>query len=58
MIKLAAEPVIRRAKAQTNGGFKLLHYHFLLQYTINGLNRTTSILGLRFNAGKYSSHHL
>jgi hypothetical protein len=72
IFNLAVEPLIRRAKAQTNDGFKLFNTCLKvvayaediavvrsnptdLQYTINGLNRTASTLGLRFNAGKCSS---
>jgi hypothetical protein len=71
IFNLAVEPLIRRAKAQTNGGFKLYNTCLKvtayaddiavvcssptdLQYTINGLNRTASTLGLLFNVGKCS----
>ena len=72
IFNLAAEPLVRRAKAKTNAGFQLLNTRLRttdyaddisvvgstpsgLQATINGVNRTATILGLLFNASKCSS---
>jgi hypothetical protein len=67
IFNLATEPLVRRAKAKSNAGFQLFNTRLKstaypydvadsnpisLQSTIDGLNRTASILGLRFYANK------
>ncbi len=71
IFNLAAEPLVRRAKANSHG-FQLFNTRLKstsyaddisaadsdttsLQSTIDGMNSTASILGLRFNAKKCSS---